>query len=99
MRMLVRVQMDTEAANQGIKDGSLPGVLQAMLERYQPEAAYFVANDGARTAYLFLDMADPAQLPSIAEPFFQALKAKIDVVPAMNADEVQRGIQDYLASG
>jgi len=98
MRMLLRVQMDTETANRAIKEGTLPAVLQSTLERYKPEAAYFATHEGARAAYLVLDVADPAQIPVIAEPFFMNFKAKVDFFPAMNADEVQKGVQDYLAS-
>jgi hypothetical protein len=36
----------------------------------------------------------PAQLPTISEPSFQGLKAKLEVVaPVMNLDDLQKGLQ------
>jgi hypothetical protein len=37
-------------------------------------------------------MKEPAQMPSIAEPFFQELGANVTFTPAMNADDVMRGL-------
>jgi hypothetical protein len=59
----------------------------------QPEAAYFTALDGKRTALIFFDLEDPSQIPSVAEPFFMGLEAAIEIVPAMTADDVRAGLE------
>jgi hypothetical protein len=46
------------------------------VEQLSPEAAYFTAQDGLRTAFIIFDLQEPAQIPTIAEPLFQPLKAK-----------------------
>jgi len=92
MRMLMTVEMDTEATNRGIKDGTLPKMMDAALERLRPEAAYFTTHDGHRTAYIVFDIAEPAQMVQMAEPFFSGLSAKIDWSPVMNANDLREGL-------
>src|SRR5438876_10461755 len=70
VRMMMRVTMSIEAGNAMIKSGRLPGFMSETLGRLKPEAAYFTADKGDRTAYLFLDVKDQSDLPSLAEPFF-----------------------------
>jgi hypothetical protein len=92
MRTLMTVQMDTEATNHAIRDGSLAKSMQSTLEQLHAEAAYFTTRDGQRTAYIVFDLHDTAEIPTIAEPFFMNMNARIDLAPVMNADEVQEGL-------
>ena len=92
MRMLMKVQIPTGAGNEAIKDGSLPEVVGASLEALNAEAAYFIAEDGMRTALIFFEMGDSSEIPPAAEPFFMRLGASVTLVPAMNADEMRAGI-------
>ncbi|GHA75436.1 hypothetical protein [Streptomyces termitum] len=99
MRMLMKVQMDTEAANEAIRRGSLPKLMQGAFERIAPEAAYFTVENGCRTGYLFFDLADPSDLPVIAEPFFMELGAKIHYSPVMNREDLAKGLAALGADG
>jgi hypothetical protein len=94
MRMLLKVQMEVEAGNRAIRDGSLAETLDRVMGQIQPEAAYFTALDGKRTALIFFDMESPSQIPSVAEPFFMGLDAAIEIVPVMNAEDVRTGIEE-----
>ena len=98
MRMLLQVQMDTEAANQAIRDGSWGQTMGRMMEELQPEAAYFTAFGGRRTGYIVFDLKDPSDIPSIAEPFFMSVNASIDFSPAMTVEDVQKGLQKATAA-
>jgi hypothetical protein len=91
MRMLLRVKMPTKEANRAIKDGSLGKILEETVKKLKAEAAYFIAEDGLRCALIFFDMKDSAEIPVVAEPLFIGLGAKIELVPAMNADDLRRG--------
>ena len=92
MRMLLKVKMPTEQGNQAVKDGSFGKILEATIGRLKAEAAYFIAEDGLRCALIFFDMKDSADMPAIAEPLFISLGAKLEFVPAMNADDLRKGL-------
>ncbi len=92
MRMLMRVQMEVAAANRAIRDGSWDQVTGRAMERLQPEAAYFTAQDGKRTGFIVFDLKDPSDIPSIAEPFFMTVGAAIDISPVMTVDDVRAGL-------
>ena len=89
MRFLVKVSIPVEAGNDAAKKGF--DVISSILEEQKPEAAYFfVATGGQRTALLFVHMDDPSELPKIAEPWFLAFNASIEVTPAMVAEDLQK---------
>jgi hypothetical protein len=94
MRVLLTVQMDTEKANKAITDQTLPTTLKSVFDQIKPEAAYFGAMDGMRTGFIVFDLKDASDIPKVAEPFFQNLGAKVSLVPVMNFDDVQSGLQN-----
>ncbi|HYW47601.1 MAG TPA: hypothetical protein VE959_32330 [Bryobacteraceae bacterium] len=96
MRMMMKVNMSTEKANELARAGTLGSTIQSILADLKPEAAYFAEDDGERTGYLFFDMTDSSQLPSIAEPWFLAMNARLTCKPVMNLDDLGKaaaGIQ------
>jgi hypothetical protein len=92
MRMMLKILVPTEAGNDAVKDGSLAKLLADTIRKLNAEASYFVAQDGLRCALIFFDMKDSAELPAIAEPLFMGLNAEVEVVPAMNADDLKKGL-------
>jgi hypothetical protein len=92
MRVMARVSMPVEAGNQGIRDGRLAATMQHAAERWKPEAMYFTAFDGRRTAFIVFDLPESLDIPAFAEPLFQELGALVDIVPAMNGDDLERGL-------
>jgi len=92
MRVMMTVQIPTEAGNAAIKDGSLPQIVGHALDSLRAEAAYFTSIDGMRTALIFFDMHDSSDIPPAAEPFFLELGAKITFSPVMNAEEMRAGV-------
>ena len=93
MRMMLKVTIPVEAGNKAIADGSLPKTMQSAIQNLKPEAAYFVAENGLRTAMFFFNMEDSSQIPVIAEPFFMDMNAALTLVPVMNADELKKGLE------
>ena len=81
---------------QGIADGTLPKTVMDFMAKFKPEAAYFVAEAGRRTGYFFFDLADPTDIPSVAESFFMNLNAAIELTPAMNAADMKAGIEKAM---
>ena len=94
MRMLLKMQMDVEAGNRAIRDGSFGQMLERVMAQIKPEAAYFTAIDGKRTGLIFFDLKEPSQIPAIAEPFFMTVGASIDLLPVMTPEDVQQGLAD-----
>jgi hypothetical protein len=94
MRMLLKIQMETEAANRALRDGSWARTMERVMGELQPEAAYFTAQDGKRTGLIVFDLKEPSQIPSVAEPFFMAVNASIEISPVMTMEDVQTGLQE-----
>lgn len=92
MRIMMTAQFPVEAGNAAIRNGSLQKVIKQFMDEFKPEAAYFMAENGDRCAYFFLDLKDASQIPNVAEPLFLGLNAKISARPVMNA-------QDLAAAG
>ncbi|MEU2066725.1 DUF3303 family protein [Streptomyces anulatus] len=92
MRVMLRAHMDTQISNEAIKNGSLPKIMKSMTERLEPEAAYFGPSEGGRCCTFVFDMQDSSQLPTIAEPLFEGLGARIEIQPVMNSEDLQKGL-------
>ncbi len=90
MRFLVKASWDIEAGNKLARDGTLGATVQSILEEIKPEAAYFLAENGKRTAYLFVDLQDASQIPAVAEPWFLACDASIEIVPVMTPEDLAK---------
>ena len=92
MRMMLKVTVPTDVGNRAMKDGTLQQVLNATMTKLNPEAAYFLANEGCRCAMLFFEMHHASDIPAIAEPLFSELGAEIEIVPVMNAEDLEKGL-------
>lgn len=90
MRFLVKVNIPVEAGNEAAKAGKLGSTIQAILADMKPEAVYFTDENGQRTGFLILDMQDASQIPAIAEPWFLAFHASIEIHPVMVPEDLIR---------
>jgi uncharacterized protein DUF3303 len=88
MRFLFKISIPVEAGNVAARNGFK--AIQTILEQQKPEAAYFIAEHGKRTGIIVIDMKDAAELPAIAEPWFLALNASVEVTPAMVPADLQK---------
>ncbi|MGH3845004.1 MAG: hypothetical protein ACRDS0_26740 [Pseudonocardiaceae bacterium] len=99
MRMLLKWEIGLEAANDAIRSGKIGELNQSLMALIRPEAAYFGTEGGTRTGYLFFNMDDTAQIPVIAEPLFQELQSKVEFIPVMNQEDLQRGLTTLTGEG
>ena len=64
-----------------------------LIAELKPEAAYFYAEDGERGGMMVFDMADPSQIPQIAEPLFLTVDAAVEFLPVMNAEDLRKAME------
>lgn len=102
MRFLVKVNIPVEAGNAAAKAGKLGETIQSILADMKPEAAYFTDDSGQRTGFIVLDMRDASQIPAIAEPWFLAFNASIEIHPVMVPEDlakagpaIERAVKNY----
>lgn len=99
MRFLCTARMDIEKANDLARKGTLGQTIQSIMDDIKPEAAYFIADEGQRTAVFIVDMQDMSQLPAIAEPWFLAFDADFGGVPAMLPEDLAKAGPAIEAAG
>ncbi|MFZ1321970.1 MAG: hypothetical protein WAT71_10475 [Ignavibacteria bacterium] len=92
MRTLLKATFDTDLGNAAIKDGSLGKIIESLMEKIKPEAAYFTATEGCRSCIIVFDMKDSSDIPAIAEPLFMKLNAEVEFSPVMNVDDLKKGL-------
>jgi hypothetical protein len=90
MRFLLKVNIPVEAGNAAAKAGKLGSTIQGILADLKPEAVYFTDSNGQRSGLIFLDLQDASQIPAIAEPWFLAFNASIELHPVMVPEDLGR---------
>jgi hypothetical protein len=63
MRFIITCRIPVDKGNELVKNGSLGSTIQSIMEELKPEAAYFVDIEGARGAYIIVNMDDASQIP------------------------------------
>ena len=94
MRMLLKVVLDTEAANEVFRSGAAAEVLDQIQEALQPEALYGFVEDGQRAFFAVFDLADPSESPVVSEPLYQRANVKITLTPCMTVEDVKKGVEE-----
>jgi hypothetical protein len=93
--MMLFVHFPVEEFNAAVRDGSAGSKLHHILEETQPEAVYFTEHAGERGAVVVADVASPARIPALAEPWFLQFKAKVEFKVAMTpADLSEAGLDE-----
>jgi Domain of unknown function (DUF3303) len=92
MRTLLKVTIPVERGNAAIENGSLGKTIESILTELKPEAAYFTANEGRRSGLIVFDMKDTSQIPAVAEPWFLAFNAQVEIQPVMNQEDLKRAM-------
>ena len=98
MRCLFKAQLEAGAGNHAIREGLLPKLIANTIETLKPEASYFYAEDGKRTACFYFDLKDPSKIPVIVEPWFMTANAAVSIIPAMNHSDLEKGIKEAAKS-
>jgi hypothetical protein len=92
MRMLMKVSLPIVEGNAAVANGTLGTTVESILGDLKPETVYFAEEDGARTVFIFFNMADSSQIPAVAEPWFLSFNAKVEFHPAMNLEDLKNAM-------
>ena len=87
MRFLVKATLPVDAGNALARDPNFGQRIQDILGDIRPEAVYFAAADGQRTVYAVVNFEGTHEIPRIAEPFWLALNANLEIIPVMAQDD------------
>ena len=81
---------DPAQGNELARKGTLGPTVKSILEQIKPEAAYFPAEGGHRSSFLVVNLTDASEMPAIAEPWFQALNATVEIQPVMLPEDMEK---------
>lgn len=89
MRMLLNVHIPNEPFNHYVRDGTAGSLMEAILAESQPEAVYFTEQNGMRGAVLIVDVAEPSDVPALAEPWFLKFNATCEFRIVMKPEDLE----------
>ena len=92
MRIMIKFAFPIDAGNEAIRSGKVEKVFQRIQEELKAEAAYFFPEGGERAGFFVVNMDQSSQVAEIAERFFFGLNARIEMVPVMTAEDLQKGL-------
>ena len=90
MRMLMNVAFPHGEFNTSVRDGSVGGKIERILEALKPEAVYFTEQDGRRGALLVVNLDTPSQVPALAEPWFLNFNADVKFRIVMTPEDLKQ---------
>ena len=85
-----------EKFNAAVRDGTAGEKIQRILAETKPEAVYFTEYDGRRGAIMIINVNDPSEVPSYAEPWFVTFDADCELHIVMSPEEIGRAGLDEL---
>lgn len=92
MRMMLRWTVPVDRGNAMVEDGSMGTLIESLIGKLHPEAAYFFPEGGERAGMMFFDMKEPADIARIAEELFMGGDAAVEFLPVMNGDDLKKAL-------
>lgn len=96
MRMLLHVKIPHQEFNAAVRDGSVGAKLNRILEETRPELTYFTERGGRRGVVMIVNLDDPSEIPTYAEPWFLSFNADVEFHVAMTPEDLGRAGLDAL---
>ena len=72
--------------------GQMQATISELIDRLNPEAAYFWPENGERSGMIVFDMAEPSDIPKVAEGLFNNLNAAVSFNPVMTPKDLKKGL-------
>jgi len=96
VRVILDVTFPNEEFNTAVRDGTAGKKLDRILGELKPEAVYFTARNGQRSAIVILDLPAESSIPAAAEPWFLTFNAQVEFRPAMSPEDLAAAGLDKL---
>lgn len=96
MRMLMNVRLPLEPFNTLVREGTAGAAINEIMAEIKPEAVYFTEQQGCRGAIIIVDVKEPSQVPSLAEPLFLKFNAHCEFHIVMSPDDLAKAGLDEL---
>ncbi|MEK2646036.1 DUF3303 family protein [Bdellovibrio sp. BCCA] len=87
MHFLAKITIPTEGGNKFVSSKNFNERMDDLMSGLKPEAAYFCVADGHRTIFALVNLDSAADIPRAIEPFWLAMGANVDLIPAMTQAE------------
>jgi hypothetical protein len=88
MRMLLQVHFPHGKFNDAVRDGTIAKKIGEVIEETKPEAVYFTEYSGRRSVIMIVEVADPSEVPALAEPWFLQFDADVKFHVVMSPDDL-----------
>lgn len=99
MRVLLKVSLPNDAANAAAHKGTLGQTIATILEDIKAECAYFGEEQGLRTGFVVVNIDGVHKIPSVAEPWFLAFNARVELIPVMTPEDLAKAAPDIERAG
>ena len=93
MRFLIRAQLPTEAGNKALKSTKFLQIIEDYIKKTNAEATYFFEAEGERTMVFIINVESADMIPTIAEPLFQDMGAKVEFHPVMLLEDLKKALE------
>ena len=90
--MMLRWTVPVDKGNEMVRDGGMGRLVETLMEKLHPEAAYFMPDSGERAGLMFFDMKHSSDIAGIAEILFLDAEANVEFVPVMNVDDLKKAL-------
>jgi len=88
--MMLQVCFPNEEFNEAVRDGTAGDKLQRIISDANPEAVYFVEDEGRRSVMLVVEVEESCEIPAFAEPWYLVFNAQTKFRIAMTPDDLAR---------
>ena len=90
MRFILKFSFPNESGNENLRDPEFGAKLQRLISEMNAEAAYFCPVNGRRGGYIVVNLDDASKIAGFAEPLFFWLKAEVEYIPVMLAEDLAK---------
>jgi hypothetical protein len=78
-----------------VQDPNLLNNIEDYIKKTKSEVAYFFEAEDDRVMAFIVDMQSADQIPSLIEPLFQGMNAKVELHPVMLFDDLKQALSKY----